>query len=71
MIPISFVMLPDQLRNRLEMQFCPPRLEGTSAGEWDPKQGSFHFGFIYLYTYLHLDVVDKVLPRAIAATLQL
>ena len=48
MIPISFVMLLDQLRNRLERQFCLPRLErqfclprleGTSAGEWDPKRG--------------------------------
>lgn len=53
------------------MQFCLPRLEGTSAGERGPKWGLFSFDFIYLYAYLHLDVVEKVLPRAIAATLQL
>lgn len=47
------------------MQFCLLGREGISAGE------CLHFGFVYLCIYLHLDVVEKVLPKAIAATLQL
>lgn len=47
------------------MQCCLLRREGISAGE------CLHFGFTYLCIYLHLDVVEKVLPKAIAATSQL